>query len=50
MLYSKPKVESLKILSIDAKKSVFFGDRNIDKQFSINSKMQFQKVKVMKII
>lgn len=49
-VYSKPKVESLKLLSIDAKKSVFFGDRDIDKQFSLNSKMQFQKVKAMKIV
>lgn len=48
-IYSKPKIESLKLLSIEPEKSVFFGDREVDKQFSKNSKMQFQEVKVMNI-
>jgi len=49
-IYSKPNIESLRFLSIEPEKSVFFGDREVDKQFSKNSKMQFQKVKVMKIV
>ena len=49
-IYSKPNIESLRFLSIEPEKSVFFGDREVDKQFSKNSKMQFQKEKVMKIV
>lgn len=49
-IYSKPNTESLKILQIQPEKSVFFGDREVDEHFSRKSSMQFQKVKVMKII
>ena len=48
--FSKPNLGSLKVLSIEVEKSVFFGDRDVDKQFAINAKMQFQKVKVMNIV
>lgn len=49
-VFSKPSIESLNALSIDPNKSVFFGDRDCDYQFSINAKMQFQKVKIMNIV
>lgn len=42
--YAKPNTKALELLSIDTKKSVFFGDRDRDMDFALNSGMQFQKV------
>jgi FMN phosphatase YigB (HAD superfamily) len=49
-VFAKPSPESLKFLSINPEQSIFFGDRDVDREFSVNCKMQFQKVQVMDIV
>ena len=43
-LYEKPKIESLLHLDIDPHKAVFFGDREVDRDYALNTGMQFQLV------
>jgi FMN phosphatase YigB (HAD superfamily) len=42
--FHKPNIGSLTKISINSEKLVYFGDRNIDEQFALDSGMQFQKV------
>jgi FMN phosphatase YigB (HAD superfamily) len=42
--YHKPNTNSLNYINLNLDKSIYFGDRDIDKQFALSSCMQFQKV------
>lgn len=40
----KPKTGSIEILNLDPENAIYFGDREKDKEFAMNTGMQFQKV------
>lgn len=42
--FHKPNTKSLELIDLNTDKSVFFGDREIDKEFAISSQIQFIKV------
>lgn len=42
--YHKPNTKSLSLITVDANKAMFFGDRCNDMEFALASNMQFQKV------
>lgn len=42
--YEKPNNRSIELMDINPKESLFFGDRDNDINFAINSKMQYKKV------
>jgi len=42
--FHKPNIKSLDLLDIDLTKSIYFGDRNTDKKFSVLANMKFKKV------
>jgi len=42
--FEKPNLKALELLNVDTSKTLFFGDRVIDKEFAEKSSMQFQKV------
>lgn len=42
--YHKPNTNALNYIRLNVDKSVYFGDRDIDKQFALSSNMQFQRV------
>lgn len=42
--YAKPGIKSLELINIIPSQSIFFGDRDKDKNFALSSKMQFVKV------
>ena len=45
--YHKPKNKSLELIDLNFDNSVFFGDRNIDREFALSSNIKFIKVKDM---
>ena len=42
--YHKPKNKSLELIDINMDNSVFFGDRDVDKEFALSSNIQFIRV------
>ena len=42
--YHKPNTKSLELMDLSLDKSVFFGDRDKDKEFALSSNMQFKRV------
>jgi FMN phosphatase YigB (HAD superfamily) len=42
--YYKPNIKCVELLEIDVKKTIFFGDRLVDEQFSNCADMKFKKV------
>lgn len=42
--YEKPNTDLIKLLKIEPSRAVYFGDRDIDRDFAINAGMQFQRV------
>ena len=42
--YHKPEIKSLELIKIKTNNSLFFGDREIDKEFANNANMRFVKV------
>jgi len=42
--YHKPNVKATELLNINPEETIFYGDRQIDKKFALDSGMQFKKV------
>ena len=45
--YHKPSTKSLEFINLETDKSVFFGDRDLDREFAFSSNIQFQRVSNM---
>ena len=45
--YKKPNKKSIELIDIDCEKTIFFGDRYVDKEFALSAKMKFRYVRNM---
>lgn len=48
--YHKPQNKSLELININLDNSIYFGDRDLDKEFALSSNIQFIRVKNMLVV